>query len=393
MRAEGVATAERERPARLDVTALGQVFTPPAVVAKMLALRRNRGRTLEPSCGDGAFSSQIAGCVAIEFDARVAPRGARVMDFFDYPVSEVFETIIGNPPYVRFQDIGASTRDKLDMQLFDARSNLSLFFIEKCLRHLAPGGELIFIVPRDFIKATAARKLNRLLFEQGTITDFIDLGDARVFDGALPNTAIFRFEKGRMDRRMHDGRLFDCHNGQLVFLGGDYTLPFASLFSVKVGAVSGLDAVFSHAQGNVDFVCSKTASTGETRRMLYGVQHAHLAAHKDGLLARRIRRFNESNWWHWGRDHHKSDAPRIYVNCKTRQAKPFFVHDCKDYDGSVLAIFPRDARVDVQHAADLLNAVDWAELGFVCDGRFLFAQRALETCLLPADFARQLGVC
>ncbi|MEC5384793.1 class I SAM-dependent methyltransferase [Uliginosibacterium sp. H3] len=385
------ATIERERPGRLDVAALGQVFTPPAVVAKMLALRRNRGRTLEPSCGDGAFSSRITGCVAIEFDARVAPQGARVMDFFDFPATEVFDTIIGNPPYVRFQDIGAATRAKLDMQLFDARSNLSLFFIEKCLRHLAPGGELIFIVPRDFIKATAARKLNRELFEQGTITDFIDLGDARVFDGALPNTAIFRFEKGRMDRRMHDGRLFDCHNGQLVFLGGDYTLPFASLFSVKVGAVSGRDEVFAHADGNVDFVCSKTATTGETRRMIYDVQHPHLVAHKDALLARRIRHFDEDNWWHWGRDHHKSDAPRIYVNCKTRQAKPFFVHDCKDYDGSVLAIFPRDAGGDVRRAAELLNAVDWAELGFVCDGRFLFAQRALESCFLPADFARQLA--
>jgi adenine-specific DNA-methyltransferase len=124
--------------------------------------------------------------------------------------------------------------------------------------------------------------------------------------------------------------------------------------------------------------------------MIYDVQHPHLLAHKDALLARRIRRFNESNWWHWGRDHHKSDAPRIYVNCKTRMAKPFFVHDCKDYDGSVLAIFPRDVRIDVQHAAGLLNAVDWTELGFVCDGRFLFAQRALESCFLPSDFAGKL---
>ncbi|MDB5801120.1 MAG: methyltransferase small domain protein [Rhodocyclales bacterium] len=382
--------AERDAPS-LNVASLGQVFTPPAVVAQMLALRRNSGRTLEPSCGDGAFSSQIADCVAIEFDARVAPRSARVMDFFDYPVSEKFDTVIGNPPYVRFQEIGDATRKKLDMRRFDARSNLSLFFIEKCLQHLAPGGELIFIVPRDFIKATAARKLNQLIFEQGSITDFIDLGDARIFDGAVPNTAIFRFEKGRMDRRMHDGRMFDCHNGQLVFLGGGYSLPFASLFSVKVGAVSGLDAVFTHDAGNVEFVCSKTRLTGQTRRMLYGVEHPHLAQHKAELLARRIRKFGERNWWHWGRDHHKSDAPRIYVNNKTRQVQPFFVHECKDYDGSVLAIFPHDPLMDVQRAAALLNAVDWAELGFVCDGRFLFAQRALESCFLPTDFAQKLG--
>ncbi|MDB5815311.1 MAG: methyltransferase small domain protein [Rhodocyclales bacterium] len=244
---------------------------------------------------------------------------------------------------------------------------------------------------RDLIKATAARKLNQLIFEQGSITDFIDLGDARIFDGAVPNTAIFRFEKGRMDRRMHDGRIFDCHNGQLVFLDGHYSLPFASLFSVKVGAVSGLDAVFTHDAGNVDFICSKTATTGETRRMIYGIQHAHLARHKAELLARRIRNFDERNWWHWGRDHHKSDAPRIYVNNKTRQKNPFFVHACKDYDGSVLAIFPCKPDIDVHRAAEQLNAIDWAELGFVCDGRFLFSQRALESCFLPADFAQKLA--
>ncbi len=35
----------------------------------------------------------------------------------------------------------------------------------------------------------------------------------------------------------------------------------------------------------------------------------------------------------------------------------------------------------------MLNDVDWGELGFVCDGRFLFAQRSLENALLPEDFA------
>ena len=33
-----------------------------------------------------------------------------------------------------------------------------------------------------------------------------------------------------------------------------------------------------------------------------------------------------------------------------------------------------------------LNAVDWADLGFVCDGRFLFTQRSLENAPLPASF-------
>jgi adenine-specific DNA-methyltransferase len=55
-----------------DVAQLGQVFTPPNVVAFMLDLCRNAGRTLEPSAGDGAFFSLLrqrgADVVGIEID-------------------------------------------------------------------------------------------------------------------------------------------------------------------------------------------------------------------------------------------------------------------------------------------------------------------------------------
>jgi len=39
----------------MNIGELGQVFTPPAVVHAMVAMRQNRGRVLEPSAGDGAF--------------------------------------------------------------------------------------------------------------------------------------------------------------------------------------------------------------------------------------------------------------------------------------------------------------------------------------------------
>ena len=42
--------------------------------------------------------------------------------------------------------------------------------------------------------------------------------------------------------------------------------------------------------------------------------------------------------------------------------------------------------VDIEAFRDALNAVDWEDLGFVCDGRFLFHQRSLEHALLPAAF-------
>ncbi len=378
-------------PKPLNVHALGQVFTPEAVVRQMLTLRQRRGRSLDPSAGDGAFSTRINGCEAIEIDPTVAPPGARVMDFFALPTDEKFETIIGNPPYVRQQDIPAETLARLDSVLFDGRSNLYLYFIEKAVRHLRRGGELIFIVPREFTKLTAARKLNAFLYEEGDITDFIELGDARIFGGHNPNCAIFRFERGRHQRRLNDGRHFALVDGQLMFLRGSYQIPLAELFDVKVGAVSGADEIFEHPEGNAEFVCSKTVDDGSTRRMIFGQSHPHLEAHRDRLLERRVRRFDESNWWQWGRLHHVAQGPRIYVNCKTRRPRPFFLHDCPNYDGSVLALFPRIPGMDLVLATEMLNdQVDWAELGFVCDGRYLFTQRSLQGCLLPPVFDQLL---
>ena len=401
-----------------DVAALGQIFTPEPVVRAMLALRRNTGRVLEPSCGDGAFLRHLPGAVGLELDPDHCPPGAQAIDFFAYPEREQFDTIIGNPPYVRFQDIPPATQALIARGQYgaclDKRANLYLFFIDKCLRHLKPGGELIFITPRDFLKATSAVKLNRLLFEAGSITDAIELGDARVFPDAVPNCLIWRFEKGCSARSLRyceigvgddlgaalaapawEARHFIECAGHLMFARGDYPLRLSDVAFVKVGAVSGADELYTDLlQGNREFVCSSTVSTGQTRRMIFsepGERPPHaLLPHKARLLQRKVTKFDESNWWMWGRLHYRSTQPRVYVNGKTRVAKPFFVHPCNDYDGAVMAVFPRRADVDIEAFRDALNAVDWADLGFVCDGRFLFTQRSLENAPLPAEFERFL---
>jgi adenine-specific DNA-methyltransferase len=396
-------------PSDHEIAALGQFFTPQAIIDGMLTLVRNRGRVLEPACGDGAFLKHFPGALGIEVDPRCAPPGAEVMNFFELPEDERFATIIGNPPYVRHQDISPGTRRLARGSVLDKRANLYLFFIEKCLRHLEPDGELIFITPRDLLKASSAVPLNRLLYAAGTITDFIDLGDLRVFGEVTPNCAIWRFQKGEMSRRVRfaaidqkqgkealrqppwESRNFVEAGGHLLLTRHAYPLRLSDIAFVKVGAVSGADEVFtSEEHGNRDFVCSTTVTDGKTRRMLWceagEAPPAPLAPHKERLLARRIRHYDETNWWQWGRGYYQSDRPRVYVNTKTRRPEPFFVHDCPHYDGSVMAIFPRDAATDARRLASALNRVDWDDLGFVCDGRFLFTQRSLEQALLPRVF-------
>ena len=376
-----------------DVQHLGQVFTPDPIVDCMLSLRENGGRLLEPSCGDGAFLKKIAqndtksdgDYIGIEIDPfalRSSSCAASVlrMDFFAYPTTEQFPTIIGNPPYVKYRDIPATTRAALDLTGFDRRSNLYIFFIEKCMRHLPIGGELIFITPRDFIKATSARHLNERLYAEGSFTHFEDMGDARIFSGFSPNCAIWRWVKGRQDKVLYDGRLFRCHKGQLWFGKSGGTL-LGDYFEVKVGAVSGADPIYTHPEGNTAFVYSKTNQTGDTKRMIYNTPHPHLERHKSILLGRRIRQFTEQNWWQWGRLHHQSPSDRLYVNTKTRNKRPFFSHDARAFDGSILGLFPRQA-VKLSDWVGVLNDQPWKERGFVCDGRFLFSQRSLENAVL-----------
>ncbi|GAA8734563.1 hypothetical protein HpDR96b_11990 [Helicobacter pylori] len=506
---------------QLEIKTLGQVFTPKNIVDFMLTLKHNQGSVLEPSAGDGSFLKRLKKAVGIEIDPKICPKNALCMDFFDYPLENQFDTIIGNPPYVKHKDIAPSTKKKLHYSLFDERSNLYLFFIEKAIKHLKPKGELIFITPRDFLKSTSSVKLNEWIYEEGTITHFFELGDQKIFPNAMPNCVVFRFCKGDFSRITNDGLQFVCKKGILYFLNQSYTQKLSEVFKVKVGAVSGCDKIFknetygnlefvtsitkrtnvaikhlkpkgelifitprdflkstssvklnewiyeegtithffelgdqkifpnampncvvfrfckgdfsritndglqfvckkgilyflnqSYTQklsevfkvkvgavsgcdkifknetyGNLEFVTSITKRTNVLEKMVFvNKPNDYLLQHKDSLMQRKIKKFNESNWFEWGRMHHVSPKKRIYVNAKTRQKNPFFIHQCPNYDGSILALFPYDQNLDLQNLCDKLNAINWQELGFVCDGRFLFSQRSLENALLPKDF-------
>ena len=131
-----------------------------------------------------------------------------------------------------------------------------------------------------------------------------------------------------------------------------------------------------------EFVYSKTATTNALKKMIYNRYDKSLDKHKELLIKRGIKRFNEKNWWSWGRTvDFREKQPRIYVNCKTRNSKPFFISNCDKWDGSVLALFPKK-NVDLVKVTNLLNSIEWNKMGFVTGGRYIFAQKSLKEALI-----------
>lgn len=379
------------------VSNLGQVYTPMDIVNRMISIRSNFGSILEPSSGDGSFSKLIYDITSIELDSENAHPNSIIMDFFDYSIDNKFDTIIGNPPYVSYKNIIESTSSKIKgldyLSNYDNRTNLYVYFIHKCILHLNDGGEIIFITPREFIKNTSSIVLNRFIYESGTITNWYEYGDKVIFPGYSPSVVIWRFEKDNFSRKTitNDGeRNFILSNGQLLFNNlSDYSVKFSDLFSVKVGAVSGMDEIYTHPEGTYEFVCSSTKRDGSLRRMYYQEVNPYIESHKEILINRKIKKFNENNWWEWGRPIQVNNLKRIYVNCKTRDMQPFFLNDHNMYDGSILAIFPKNQNIDLNQCVSMLNgSVDWSELGFKIGGRLCFSQKSLENIILPSEFSR-----
>ena len=363
---------------------LGQFFTPPQLVEKCISLIKNGQKILEPSCGAGAFSRlQDANSVFIEIDKTVVQNlNVLIMDFFDYDPTSKFDTIIGNPPFVDNSLFTAPKNSQIPV-----RANLYLHFMEKCFYHLADHGEIIFVVPSEFIKLTSAKFVNELYCQNGTFTHYFDFGAEHFFENTCVNICIFRYEK---DNFSHETETFNgklkmkINNGIISLTRGDNHTRLGDLFKIKVGVTSGADKIFEHVDGD-EFVFPATAQTGELRKMIYQQTHPDLVKHKQVLLARKIKKFTEQNWYEWGRAiNFREGEPRIYVNRKSDHPNPFFFSPCSKWIDGVLALFPKQAmsQANLQTVVQKLNQTNWRELGFQTGDKIVFTQKSLQEALV-----------
>ncbi len=113
-----------------------------------------------------------------------------------------FDAVIGNPPYVRIQELGRELAEYCRRRYATAKGSFDVYipFLERSLELLARNGRLGFIVPNKLLKLDYGQPLRARLAREGLVEEVIDFGDAQLFPGATNYTCILV-----LDRMGHDG--------------------------------------------------------------------------------------------------------------------------------------------------------------------------------------------
>lgn len=200
----------------------GDVFTSPEVVSYMLDIvgytaDKDLSKTsiLEPSCGEGEFvieifrrllessqrfgfdfsmafqsnvfaydidESKIASCHSriAKLGLSLPPEGnIRQADFLTTDIQS-FDVVVGNPPYIRYEQIPAELLSgyKQQFHTFHYRADLYILFFEKTLKHLNPGGRHCFICSNRWLKNEYGKKLRGWIAQSFLLESIVSLEKA-----------------------------------------------------------------------------------------------------------------------------------------------------------------------------------------------------------------------
>lgn len=120
---------------------------------------------------------------------------------FDFN-DKVFDLIVGNPPYMKTEDIKTFTPKEKSLYEKGNRYRSAykqydkyFLFIERALSLLKPDGYLGYIVPSKFMKVGAARELRNLIAKNAYLKTIISFGAHQVFTDKSTYTCIIVLEK------------------------------------------------------------------------------------------------------------------------------------------------------------------------------------------------------
>lgn len=117
-------------------------------------------------------------------------------DFFDpewmFQLSEGFDITMGNPPYVRQEQIKhLKEKFKKIYDCYTGTADLYVYFYERAIKLLKPGGAFAFITSNKWYRAKYGTKLRGWINRNTLLRSIIDFGDEAVFTAiAYPTIVI-----------------------------------------------------------------------------------------------------------------------------------------------------------------------------------------------------------
>ncbi len=376
---------------------LGQYFTTHIELKEKVYefVLNNPSTILEPSIGQGDLIVYIKDKIPdVTFDMYEIDKTIKLLttiqkssviygDFMEQKIIKLYKTIVGNPPFVRTK-----------------KGNLYIDFTEKCYDLLDDNGELIFIVPSDFFKLTSASKLLNIMMLHGVFTHIYHPNNEKMFENASIYVIVFRYVKSKLIEKkvLYNDKLLHITNSNgLITFDEQETIDnimIKDLFDVYVGIVSGKEEIYKNKElGNIDVI------NGENKleRYIYIEKYPcenenineYLLSHKDELIQRKIKKFNENNWFEWG-------APRnikimnknmgkkcIYIYNLTRKANVAFVGNVNYFGGSLLMLIPKK-HISLDKVVTYINSNVFKH-NFMFSGRFKIGHRQICNSLITSD--------
>lgn len=212
--------------------ARGAFFTPEPITRFLAdwAIRSGGDTVLEPSAGDAAFlveavrrlrehglaAPHVNGVEIHEHSAglatrRVAEAGGSaditVGDFFLVQPDARYSVVIGNPPYIRYQDFSGAARTasreaalKAGVALTALASSWAAFTIHSAL-FLTPGGRMGLVLPAELLSVNYASAVRQFLFDRFRSVELVMFTE-RVFPEAEADVVLLMadgFDEGPTD--------------------------------------------------------------------------------------------------------------------------------------------------------------------------------------------------
>ncbi len=145
-----------------------------------------------------------------------------------------FDNIVGNPPYVKFQDLTDDNRNYLAKHWTTVEGgtfNLYFAFFELGYKLLKPTGKLGYITPNNYFTSLAGEALRKYFLHQKCVTRIVDFSHKKVFD-AQTYTAITFLNKQQNEAITYD-RIKDGYSPELFLANANGSPNYLENLNVK----------------------------------------------------------------------------------------------------------------------------------------------------------------